>query len=285
MAVRPHPRPDHPSDSPFRTKEYQDVIAYLRQMGAGTIPPKWSDRPQWEMPHVHLFLMASLENTYLYADWAVENKDLINYLGYADISFFQVYKHHSTEEEYVFPTWSEKAGDDIWLRNIEEHHTFETPLHAGWHYVRYQRSRLVIDPSPIPEPKDDHLDMSQYPDLDLEKPFDPIAFRRHMASFVFPLVKHLGAEISTLAPELIEKVGQGVLKEIMSSVEKDYKSYNPSWFLCAAYTSAPMDICKQLIPLPWILRRVLLPFVFGPKYRNLWLYAPHPENLTWNGSA
>nr|XP_031861133.1 uncharacterized protein CI109_003494 [Kwoniella shandongensis]KAA5528205.1 hypothetical protein CI109_003494 [Kwoniella shandongensis] len=237
MAIQPHPLPTHPESSPFLSDGYKDVISYLQKMAAGPMPTAWQDRWQWEMPTVHLVLLEMIERTYLYATWASEQNDLLNYLGYAEACFFQVYKHHGMEEEFLFPAFTEKTGEDLWLRNVEEHHTFDKALDATWLYVRHQRSLLTTIPSPVPEPTDEFkatIDLSEYPDLDFDKPFDAAAFRRHIDGFIMPLAKHLGAEIETLKPELMERIGKDGMIQINKGVEARLKAYGPAWFLCSA---------------------------------------------------
>ena len=161
------------------------------------------------------------------------------------------------EETIIFPQWCQAAGmvspylslrkledrlnvpvpQDIWTRNIEQHHAFTVELDATWLYLRRCRSNLkpTPPPSPVPEPPPDvaNLDMSVYPDLDPTKPFSSDALRTHIDTWILSLAHHLNEEILTLAPEHMEKIGEKEIKRIDGEAQKHLQVFDPSWFLCA----------------------------------------------------
>ncbi|RSH93904.1 hypothetical protein EHS25_006556 [Saitozyma podzolica] len=232
-----------------------------------------------------------LERSYAFAQWAVDNDDLANYLGYVEVALFNIVSHHAFEEEEIFPFMVKTAGNDIWSRNVAEHHIFSEALDATWLYVRHCRAALTPaawPPTPVPEPNDaiKSIDMTRYSaDLDMSKPFDPAGFRRHIDGFMPSLIEHLRDEIDTLAPDLIEPMGQQADDELKKIVQSHLRGYDPKWFLCSAFTAAPMSTIKQLMALPFLVRRILVPFVFGPKYIGFWRYSAYPENLSWAATA
>ncbi|WWD09893.1 hypothetical protein V865_008022 [Kwoniella europaea PYCC6329] len=293
--IKSHPLPQHPEGSPFLTQEYEDVMEKLKEKAEGDQPVKWQEQWQWEMSNVHLFLIQMIERAYLYAPYAIETHDLSNFLGYAEISFFQVYSHHSGEEEYIFPTFVKYSKNDIWSRNVSEHHTFDQALDATWLYIRSCQEKLPVADgdskrvkSPVPPPSSElikSIDLKSFPNLDFDEPFDVVGFRKHIESFIVPLVEHLGSEIDTLTPELMDGVGPEGDKDVRKWLDSHLKAYDPAWFLCSAFASVPISLCKQMIQLPFLVRRILVPFLLAPKYRGYWLYAPYPENLTFKGTA
>ncbi|WVW82854.1 hypothetical protein I302_104866 [Kwoniella bestiolae CBS 10118] len=291
--IKSHPLPAHPEGSPFLSQEFQKIMEGMKRKAEVEKPVKWQEHWQWEMSNVHLFLIQMIERAYLYAPYAVEQNDLPNFLGYAEISFFQVYSHHSAEEEFVFPTFVKHSKNEIWSQNVAEHHTFDQALDATWLYIRACQEKLPVNgkkrvKSPVPPPSKDlvnSIDLKSFVHLDFERPFDVEEFRRHIEGFIVPLVQHLGSEIETLTPELMDSVGAEGDREVRKWLDGHLKEYDPAWFLCSAFASVPISLCKQMIQLPFLVRRVLVPFMLAPKHKGYWLYAPHPENLTFKGTA
>jgi hypothetical protein len=186
----------------------------------------------------------------------------------------QIVSHHAFEEEEIFPFMVKTAGNvsldlptlwrlrptrnesslpfpvpaegvqDIWSRNVAEHHIFSEALDATWLYVRHCRAALTPaawPPTPVPEPNDaiKSIDMTRYSaDLDMSKPFDPAGFRRHIDGFMPSLIEHLRDEIDTLAPDLIEPMGQQADDELKKIVQSHLRGYDPKWFLCSAFSES-----------------------------------------------
>jgi hypothetical protein len=188
----------------------------------------------------------------------------------------QIVSHHAFEEEEIFPFMVKAAGNvsrdlqgfplisgpplvplhsampplsaeavqDIWNRNVAEHHLFSEALDATWLYVRHCRAALAPaawPPTPVPEPSDaiKSIDMTRYSaNLDLTHPFDPMGFRRHIDGFMPSLIEHLRDEIDTLAPEVIEPMGQKADEELRKMVQTHLKGYDPKWFLCSAFSES-----------------------------------------------
>jgi hypothetical protein len=105
-------------------------------------------------------------------------------------------------------------------------------------------------------------------------------------------------ELDTLKPEYMEKLGDDNSKKLRGVMQEHFKAYSPFWFLCsclsgskfleteyvvvcadeAMYTGATsMAVCNEMLGLPFFIRRILVPFVFGPRYAGFWKYSPHPE--------
>lgn len=126
---------------------------------------------------------------------------------------------------------------DIWNRNVEQHHLFERQLDASMIYIRRCRYNLTPTPppSPVPEPTPEltTIDTTEY-NLDPSRPFSPTALRKHMDTYILMLAGHLEAEIDTLRPEYFEKMGEKAMKEVNAKAEKLMQIYDPAWFLCCA---------------------------------------------------
>ncbi|RXK41904.1 hypothetical protein M231_00625 [Tremella mesenterica] len=280
-----------PADSVFAGERYKQNMAILHKFAEGPMPRIHKNVWQWEMSTAHICFIENIERTYAYAVWATENNDLGNFLGFAEIAIVQICKHHQFEEDKIYPFFAKHSGIDPWSKNVAEHHTFSTPLELLWLYLRHSRETLSPPPkpvtSPVPTPPEEilSLDRSQAPLLDFNKPFDPYAMRRHMDSFMDILTQHLTDEIDTLTPEIMTHFPQEKDKELRKMMEEHFKAYDPAWFLCSAFTTVDITLLKEIIPLPFLVRRVLVPFILGPKYSGFWLYSKYPQNLTWAGTA
>jgi hypothetical protein len=133
-------------------------------------------------------------------------------------------------------------AQNIWEKNVEEHHMFAEPLDACWLYLRRCRAALSPAPqpatSPVPAPSQEveGIDMSAYPTLNSTR-FDPNVLRKHMDTFITPLAAHLTEEIDTLTPEIMLRVGQEGDKLLRAEMQKVMMAYEPSWFLCSVFGS------------------------------------------------
>jgi hypothetical protein len=165
----------------------------------------------------------------------------------------QIVSHHAFEEEEIFPFMVKAAGNVS--RDLQGFplisgpplvplHLFSEALDATWLYVRHCRAALAPaawPPTPVPEPSDaiKSIDMTRYSaNLDLTHPFDPMGFRRHIDGFMPSLIEHLRDEIDTLAPEVIEPMGQKADEELRKMVQTHLKGYDPKWFLCSAFSES-----------------------------------------------
>ena len=125
---------------------------------------------------------------------------------------------------------------DIWQRNIEEHHTFSPAIDTTWLFIRHQRTKLSVSPTPVPPPSEEisKLDTSSFK-LDFDTAFDPLALRQHIDGYLLPLAQHLLDEIATLAPEYLELVGKPEYDKLMDHAQKHLMAYDPAWFLCSMF--------------------------------------------------
>ena len=134
------------------------------------------------------------------------------------------------------------AKKDIWEKNVEQHHLFESALALSWVYVRHARSALSPKPppSPVPAPGADVINVAnsakaQFPELDFEKPFNARALRKQMEVWLPVATKHMADEIDTLSPEWMERVGQEALNRSGAELMKAMKAEGPHWALCSAF--------------------------------------------------
>lgn len=274
--------------TPWARPDVEQVFEFLKLKGAGPKPARWQDRNAWEMANAHHCMLDLIKRAYLFAPEAEKGDDLANFLGFAEVAVYQLWSHHHFEEESWFPAMQKVAPNAALDGNIAEHHLFDKPLDAAWLYVRLCRARLnPAPPAPaVPEPpiQLDGTDLLSY-GLDPAVGFSAQAFRAHFDKSIGVMVQHLGAEIDTIGPAYTEQIGEKQLQKIDAMVLKHLQGYDPSWFLCSAFISWPIETCKEMISLPYPVRRLLLPFVWSRKYWGYWQYGAHPQNLTFAGTA
>lgn len=116
----------------------------------------------------------------------------------------------------------------------------------------------------------------KYPELDAKPGFNPKVFRQHLDKVILVFGKHMVDEIYTLNKDKVEQVGEAEYKNIAAGLQEKLKAYGPEWFLCSAVgmsrfkgrpgglgphlvASTTPAVLAQLLPLPFIVRRVLLP--------------------------
>lgn len=111
---------------------------------------------------------------------------------------------------------------------------------------------------PLPE-ETSTLDVTQFPDLNFDGPFSAESLRKHIDSFALPLAKHLSDEIGTVKRQYISQVGKETEDRLHDEAVKHLMKYDPAWFLCFSMASADADTLRALFPLPWMVRKVLVP--------------------------
>lgn len=123
---------------------------------------------------------------------------------------------------------------NVWQQNIEEHHAFNPAIHVTWLYIRSQLTShglSPVTPSDREIEAEDHTAFASA--LDRTAPFDPDALKRHIDSFMLPLIKHLYDELETLQPKYVGLLSKDQWDYFLSKSEKDYRSFDPKWFLCS----------------------------------------------------
>ncbi|RSH91911.1 hypothetical protein EHS25_009281 [Saitozyma podzolica] len=282
MSVKALPIPPQPASSPFQSDEYKKHLAFVHEIRAPGKPAEWNKWMGYKMATAHTYYLDLIERVYAFAEYAVENDDLADYLGFADCAFAQIWEHHHFEETDLFPFWRKHVSEPFragLATNVDQHHLFARPsMPAG--------SGVKTRPSPVPEPPEvvSAIDPAEF-GLDISKPFDPAALRREMDKWVPHCSRHMQEEIETLRPEFFDSMGEKRYMESEGILVKHLQAMDPTWFLVSCIASLPMPAVKGLCELPYPVRRLLVPFMWSGKYWSFWKYTSHPENLTFSGSA
>ena len=65
--------------------------------------------------------------------------------------------------------------------------------------------------------------------------FQHQTLQAHMETWVPHLAQHMTSELDTLKPEYMDKVGKEVYVKSDKATLKHLQSFDPAWFLCAAF--------------------------------------------------
>ena len=127
------------------------------------------------------------------------------------------------------------SNQDVWNRNVEQHHTFKDAIAITALYLRQCYQNLptpVVSPIPKPSITTTSLRELQKPPLLSSNYFDPAQLRAHVDTWLPTLVEHLAEEMETLKSELLEKVGERGVKEATTAFMLYHRQWDPKWHLC-----------------------------------------------------
>ncbi|KAG8857680.1 hypothetical protein FRC20_000236 [Serendipita sp. 405] len=217
-------------------------------------------KARWTMAGVHAFITDSLQNIYQLADKIPPHQE-------QEFAFFvfcatqSIEHHHHLEETYVFPNLEPEFKTDV----LDEHAAFAKGLHDLDNYAMAvmgvsqgkKYGQTVPDPSKTKEP------------------YDGQKIKRLLETLAVPLFTHLQHEIGWLEPEKVRASGVPLSRfdEIDALIDQHIRNELdvPSSLVFSLYHSPPYS---QAPHLPWILRKVIVPWIAYWKHRRCWRWFP-----------
>ncbi|KAJ7126069.1 hypothetical protein C8R44DRAFT_874446 [Mycena epipterygia] len=174
--------------------------------------------------------------------------DLDNFLGYCRAWASSIVGHHDSEEEVLFPFLSQKLD---FASELEQHVVVAEGL---TNIIKYIDQSLA-----------DH------------SAFDSAKLKDMMETLAGPLFEHLDEEVEDLAPEKmkvftpeeISKAGKDLMVYIRAHSEK----YITLPFMRC---HTPPELKEIWPPFPWVVKRLVVPWILAPKHAGYWKYAPYP---------
>lgn len=234
------------------------------------------------MAGIHRIFFDMLERTYAFGPYAEAQDDVLNYLGFAEASFYHMMEHHEAEGmfsvhhsapsssqqrtsssrgsrsslawqvPYARPVW-QLILQTIWDDNIAEHHDFDDHLAAS--YVWLRRCREALNPptqDPIPAPTAAHkAKLDLFPDLAKTRTFDATTLQKHMDSFINKLSTHLVHEVQMLKADNLKTTDQAHMQQLFEELGKYIQRHDPKWYLVAlicesaAVSHGYTDTCRR----------------------------------------
>jgi len=173
--------------------------------------------------------------------------DLTNFMGYCEAWAVSIAGHHDSEEEVVFPVLNTKLD---FSHEIEQHKVIHHHLDE------------ILDI--IHKAKDDHSE------------FDPAKLKSLMTSFKEPLYQHLDEEIEHITPDKMKVFDVQVMLKLDANLQKYVKAHGDPFLLVPYMRSHTPAGLKDTWPqMPWVLRKLVIPYVLARRYSGYWKYSPY----------
>ncbi|EMD40167.1 hypothetical protein CERSUDRAFT_112377 [Gelatoporia subvermispora B] len=175
--------------------------------------------------------------------------DLANFIGYCETWAAGIDHHHETEEQVVFPLLRAKL--DV-SREIEQHKV----VHGGVDQILAFLQRA----------KADHA------------AFDPAELREMMERLKGPLYEHLDEELEHVKAENLRVLTEKEIQKVNKDLDAYSKNHaDPFTVLPFMMSHTPPEFkgAFPAPPLPWILRKVFIPYVFARRHSGYWKYSPY----------
>ncbi|RDB19400.1 hypothetical protein Hypma_013483 [Hypsizygus marmoreus] len=175
--------------------------------------------------------------------------DLKNFLGYFEAWVVSVIGHHDTEEEVVFPFLNQKMD---FSPEIEQHRVIHDTLHVLLPLIEEAKA----DPSK----------------------FDAEKLKKIMIDFKDPLISHLDEEVEHISAAKMKEAGfaEADILAMLGKMESYAKSHGDPFLLVPYMRSHTAAEYKDTWPpMPWILRKLVIPYVLAKKHSGYWKYSPY----------
>ncbi|EIN08723.1 hypothetical protein PUNSTDRAFT_102186 [Punctularia strigosozonata HHB-11173 SS5] len=173
--------------------------------------------------------------------------DLKNFIGYCQAWVDSIEGHHDAEEEVVFPFLNRKLD----FSQEQEQHKL---IHSSLQTLTEKLTAAKADPSK----------------------FDAAELKAIVTGFKDPLYQHLDEEVAHLAPENMKDFDQKELLDLNLALDKHAKSHGDPFLLVPFMRShTPPELKDSWPPMPWMLRKVVIPYMLAKRYSGYWKYAPY----------
>ncbi|KAF8532743.1 hypothetical protein JB92DRAFT_2687030 [Gautieria morchelliformis] len=173
--------------------------------------------------------------------------DLTNFLGYCEAWADAIDDHHGAEEIVVFPFLNKKLD---FSQEIEAHKI----IHAGLDELLATIRAAKADTSL----------------------FDAQKLKEMMVKLKEPLFKHLDEEVAHIAPGELKVWEAHELEGLIDTLEKHAKSAgNPFVLVPYMRSHTPPEYKDLWPPMPWIVRKFVVPYVLAVRYSGYWKYSPY----------
>ncbi|KAF8240911.1 hypothetical protein L208DRAFT_1420317 [Tricholoma matsutake] len=175
--------------------------------------------------------------------------DLKNFLGYCGAWATAIEHHHDAEEAIVFP-----------FLNTKMDFSGETEQHRVIHYSLEDLHTMI---------KEAQTDLSKF---DVEK------MKMQMIALKEPLYTHLDEEVEHIPANKMKEAGfaEHEVVAMIADLGKYARSHGDPFvsipYMCS---HTPTDIKPFWPPIPWILRKLIVPYIFAKKHSGYWKYSPY----------
>ncbi|KAG5731283.1 hypothetical protein E4T56_gene6521 [Termitomyces sp. T112] len=175
--------------------------------------------------------------------------DLKNFLGYCEAWALSIELHHTSEEDIVFPFLNQKM-------NFSEEKAQHELIHANLDRILSLIVAAKADPTK----------------------FDSCALRDIMNDFKETLYTHLDEEVKHISASNLKtaQFEERDVKAMVERLETYAKSHGDPFLLVPFMRSHTPAAIKDTWPsMPWIVRKVVVPYVLAKKHSGYWKYSPY----------
>ncbi|KAF5385012.1 hypothetical protein D9615_001028 [Tricholomella constricta] len=176
--------------------------------------------------------------------------DLNNFLGYCQAWALAIDSHHDSEEQVVFPFLNEKMD-----------FSGEREQHEAIHKDLERLLAMLFDAKADPTK------------------FDAAKLRDLMVAFKEPLYTHLDEEVDHISASKL-KDAQFAERDVLNMIGKleSYAKSHGDPFLLVPFmrSHTPAAIKDTWPPMPWVLRKLVVPYILAKKHSGYWKYSPYP---------
>ncbi|KAH0591376.1 hypothetical protein H2248_001454 [Termitomyces sp. 'cryptogamus'] len=203
---------------------------------------------QYNMIHAHDTFKLEYDTIVSHLD-SLPKDDLRNFLGYCEAWALSIELHHTSEEDIVFPFLNQKM-------NFSEEKAQHELIHANLDRILSLIVAAKADPTK----------------------FDSCALRDIMNDFKETLYTHLDEEVKHISASNLKtaQFEERDVKAMVERLETYAKSHGDPFLLVPFMRSHTPAAIKDTWPsMPWIVRKVVVPYVLAKKHSGYWKYSPY----------
>jgi len=238
-------------------QRFDDAIALMKTFCAGALPKDPFAGPAFLMGGAHSLILITLRNVYVKAS-TIKPADYEDFVLYALFWVAVTHHHHQVEEDWWFDALKGAVPkDDI----VHEHDGFRQEIHDMEIYL--------VSCLPAGTKWGPYTDV--VPAASSQTTFDAQRLEKVIEALVAAFVDHFCAEPGYLSGAKIRaKLTHEEMEALNDRLEKYIISQPPSFHVWS-FVHRPSD---DFPPMPWFLKRIVIPWIWWWGGSNLWRFAP-----------
>ncbi|KAL7411579.1 hypothetical protein BDY24DRAFT_126595 [Mrakia frigida] len=255
-----------PSPSPFFNDKVREHASILRSFATPTRPDDWASNEQFHKAHIHLLIIHALRHIHDECPkWP--DCDYKDALGYCSLLLRMVGDYLTMETQFYWPLLLSK-GEHL------EPNPFKLPSSLSTSSTKTLSYNFFL-------PLQGFLSQAQH----YHETFNAATFQAHLVRLAEPLAECLCRDVEKLGPERFRVVfdEQGV-EELRKKIEVELKEKVDKFqYYPVVLSNIEPDLQDVVLPLSWIQKEVIIPWVLTQKSRGFWDYSRFPQNLGYDG--
>ncbi|KAF8308872.1 hypothetical protein DL93DRAFT_2158717 [Clavulina sp. PMI_390] len=233
------------------------ALDLMSKAGNGPAPKDLAVLQSWLMSNVHASVLNMLKHIYLLGP-TIAPEDETDFVKYGLMWCTMIHAHHHEEETWYFNYLSKAIKPE----QIEkEHAKFHAPLHAIEDY-------LVTC---LPGGSEWGIHRTKVPNDATSVRFEAATLNSKIDELATTFLPHFCDEISYLEPSKLRAfVTEDEFKVIMQRADKEIGKLPASCHVLIAQHA----LNPAFPPAPWVVKNILIPWVFYWPERRIWRFIP-----------